>query len=142
MVTRMDRDFGRILKLLRDLKLEEDTLVFFSSDNGGATRLWGDDYFRSTMGLRGHKQNFYEGGIRTPLVARWPGRIARGSTTDHPCGFWDMMATWAELTGIRTPRTDGISFAPTLLGRSGQRRRQFMYWELPRYNAQNRRISP
>ena len=136
MVTRLDSDFGRILKLLRDLNLENDTIVFFSSDNGGATRLWGDDYFRSTMGLRGHKQNFYEGGIRTPLVARWPGRIARGSTTDHPCGFWDMMATWAELTGIRAQRTDGISFVPTLLAGSGQRRHQFMYWELPRYNAQ------
>jgi arylsulfatase A-like enzyme len=135
MVTRMDRDIGRILKLLRELKLEENTIVFFSSDNGGATRLWGDDYFRSTLGLRGHKQNFYEGGIRTALVARWPGRIARGSASDHQCGFFDMMATWAELAGIDAPKTDGISFAPALLGKGGQRRHEFMYWELPRHIA-------
>ena len=91
MVTRMDRDIGRMLRLLRELKLERDTIVFFTSDNGGATKLWGDDYFQSTMGLRGHKQNMYEGGIRAPLLARWPGHIKKGSQTDHPCGFFDMM---------------------------------------------------
>jgi arylsulfatase len=138
MVTRMDRDVGRILNLLRELKLEEDTIVFFTSDNGGATRLWGDDYFGSTLGMRGHKQNFYEGGIRAPMVVRWPGRIKPRSTTDHACGFFDMMVTFAELTGISAPAgTDGISFAPTLLGKGRQRRHEHMYWELPRYNAQN-----
>jgi arylsulfatase A-like enzyme len=137
MVTRMDRDVGRILQLLRELKLEEDTIVFFTSDNGGATRLWGDDYFNSTMGLRGHKQNFYEGGIRTPLVARWPGRIRARSVTAHQCGFFDMMATLAELAGVDAPdATDGISFAPTLLGKGGQRRHEHLYWELPRYDSQ------
>jgi arylsulfatase A-like enzyme len=135
MVTRMDRDVGRIVALLRESGLENDTIVFFTSDNGGATRLWGDDFFRSTAGLRGHKQNMYEGGIRTPLVARWPGRIARGAVTDHPCGFFDVMATLAELAGVEAPKSDGISFAPALLGKNNQRRHEFMYWELPRYNA-------
>jgi arylsulfatase len=135
MITRMDRDVGRILELLRELKLEDDTVVFFTSDNGAATRLWGDEYFNSTGGLRGHKQNFYEGGIRTPMVAKWPGRIKPGSTTDHACGFFDFMVTAAELTGVEAPKqTDCISFAPALLGKSGQRRHEFMYWELPRYN--------
>jgi arylsulfatase A-like enzyme len=135
MVSRMDTDVGRILAALREGGVENDTIVFFSSDNGGATRLWGDDYFRSTSGLRGHKQNFYEGGIRTPLLARWPGRIARGTVTDHPCGFFDVMATVAELTGIAPPKNDGLSFAPTLLGQGKQQRHEYMYWELPRYDS-------
>lgn len=137
MVTRMDRDVGRILALLDELGIAGRTIVFFTSDNGAATPLWNDDFFESTGGLRGHKQNFYEGGIRVPLVARWPGRIAPGSVSDHLCGFWDFLPTALELAGAPIPpHTDGYSILPTLLGRSSeQKRHEFLYWELPRYDA-------
>jgi arylsulfatase A-like enzyme len=137
MVSRMDRDVGRILKLIRDLSIDDRTIVFFTSDNGGATRLWGDDYFESTMGLRGHKQNLYEGGIRTPMIARWPKRIRAGRTSDHPWYFADFLATAAELAGTKPPDNDGISVIPSLLEEGTQRKHDYMYWELPRYNAQN-----
>jgi arylsulfatase A-like enzyme len=135
MVSRMDRDVGRVLALLKELRLEEDTIVFFTSDNGSAVPLWGDDYFRSTAGLRGHKQNLYEGGIRIPMVVRWPGKIARGSVNSHAWGFWDVLPTFAEIAGAKPPaRIDGVSVLPTLLGKS-QPAEKSMYWELPEYNA-------
>jgi arylsulfatase len=135
MITRMDRDIGRVLDLLRELDLENDTIVFFTSDNGSAVPLWGQDYFRSTMGLRGHKQNLYEGGIRTPMLVRWPGRIAQGSVSDHVWGFWDVLPTFAEIAGVKAPGgIDGTSVLPTLLGRK-QPPERLLYWELPRYDA-------
>lgn len=135
MITRMDRDVGRVLDLLRELRLENDTIVFFTSDNGSAVPLWGEDYFRSTMGLRGHKQNLYEGGIRVPMVVRWPGKIGRGRVSDHAWGFWDVMPTLAEIAGEKAPAgIDGVSVLPTLLGKK-QKPEEMMYWELPRYSA-------
>ncbi len=137
MITRMDRDVGRIMALLKELGLDDNTIVFFTSDNGAASPLWKDGYFQSTAGLRGHKQNFYEGGIRVPSIARWPGRIPANSTSDLPWGFWDFLPTATELAGVATPKgIDGMSIVPTLLrsGR-GQRRHEFMYWELPRHDA-------
>jgi arylsulfatase A len=136
MISRMDRDVGRVLSLLKELKLENDTLVFFSSDNGSAVPLWAkQDYFRSTGGLRGLKQNLFEGGILVPMVARWPGRIPKSSVSDHAWGFWDILPTFAELAGAKPPAgIDGVSVLPTLLGKK-QAPEQFMYWELPRYNA-------
>jgi arylsulfatase A-like enzyme len=135
MISRLDRDVGRVLLLLKELKLEKDTVVFFTSDNGSAVPLWGEDYFRSTAGLRGHKQNLYEGGIRVPMVARWPGRIPRGSTSSHAWGFWDVLPTFAEIAGAKpVPGIDGVSVLPTLLGKQ-QLAEKLMYWELPRYNA-------
>lgn len=136
MVTRMDRDVGRILSLLAELNLDNDTVVFFASDNGAAPRLRGDDFFNSTAGLRGHKQNLYEGGIRAPMIARWPGRIARGVTNDHLWAFWDVMPTLCDLAGTDAPSgIDGISAAPQLLGRGQQRQHEYLYWELPRYDG-------
>jgi arylsulfatase len=137
MVTRMDRDVGRIMALLKELNIDDRTLVFFTSDNGGATRLWGEDFFESTLGLRGHKQNLYEGGIRTPMIARWPGRIRSGRLSDHPWYFADFLATAAELSGgTAPPATDGISVVPSLLEKGTQVRHDYLYWELPRYDAQ------
>jgi arylsulfatase A-like enzyme len=136
MVTRMDRDIGRILKLLAELGLEENTLVFFTSDNGGAAKLWSDDFFNSNGPLRGHKQNFYEGGIRVPMIARWPNRIPKGVTSDFPWAFWDIMPTFAEVADTRSPKgIDGMSVLPALLGKK-QQPHEFFYWELPRYNSQ------
>lgn len=143
MITRMDRDVGRILALLKELNLDQDTIVFFASDNGAATRLWNDDFFQSTGGLRGHKQNLYEGGIRVPLVARWPGKIAGGATSDHRCAFWDVMPTLLELARQTIPpHADGVSIVPTLLGKQGQQDHEFMYWESPTYNWTTQQFAP
>jgi arylsulfatase A-like enzyme len=132
MITRMDRDIGRLFDRLKALGLDEKTLVLFSSDNGphkegGANPA----FFGSSGGLRGIKRDLYEGGIRVPLIARWPGRITAGSGSDHVCAFWDFLPTCCELAGVPTPEeTDGLSFLPTLLGQpQRQRQHPYLYWE-------------
>ena len=139
MVTRMDRGVGEIMALLAELGLDENTIVFFTSDNGGQGSGGPDaNFFRANGPLRGYKGQMYEGGIRVPMIARWPGRIAKGAVSDHPWYLADAMATLAELAGVRdrVPRdTDGLSVVPTLLGeRSGrpQQTHRYMYWELQR----------
>lgn len=133
MVTRMDRDVGRILRLLAELGIEQDTVVFFASDNGGAQRLWGDEFFRSWGPFRGHKQNLYEGGIRVPMIVRWPGRVPAGRVSDFAWSFEDVLPTLAEIAGVRAPAgLDGVSVLPTLLG-GRQKPHEYLYWELPRY---------
>jgi len=133
MITRMDRDVGRIMAVLKELNQDRNTIVFFTSDNGAASPLWKDDYFNSTAGLRGHKQNFYEGGIRVPMIARWPERIEAGAVSNLPWAFCDVLPTAAELAGAKTPSgLDGISVVPTLTGQGEQRIHDFLYWELPR----------
>ncbi len=141
MVSHMDRAVGRIMAHLAQLGLEDDTIVFFSSDNGPTGgRVGGADsvFFGSAAGLRGFKGSLYEGGIRTPMIVRWPGKIAAGSTSDHASAFWDVMVTIADLAGVAAPEgTDGISFAPTLLGRpQTQRKHDYLYWEFPGYGGQ------
>lgn len=133
MITRLDRDVGRILDLIARLGLDKDTIVFFTSDNGAAAANW-TDYFRSSGPLRGAKRSFYEGGIRVPMVVRWPGRITEGSRSDHVWGFQDFLPTAVELGGATSPElTDGISVLPTLLGTGEQSKHEYLYWELPRY---------
>jgi len=131
MITRMDAHIGRILARLEEWGLSENTLVMFTSDNG-ATYTGGVDaeYFDSSAGLRGLKGSVYEGGVRVPLIARWPGRIAPGSTSDHVSAFWDMMPTLAELVGAPTPvGLDGVSFLPSLVGEPEQVEHPPLYWE-------------
>ena len=133
MITRMDRDVGRIVALLEELGVERDTLVVFTSDNG-PTYTGGVDaaFFASAGPLRGLKGSVYEGGIRVPMIARWPGRIKPGATSRLPCAFWDWLPTFMDLAGAadRTPKgIDGVSIAPTLLGRGTQKRREYLYWE-------------
>jgi len=135
MITRMDRDVGAILKLIKDLGVDDKTLVIFTSDNGcaggGLRKL-----FKGSGPLRGMKGSLYEGGIRTPFVARWPGRIAKGSVSAHRSAFWDMLATFAELGGARvTKETDGISMVPTLLGSGKQKEHEYLYWEFGKFRA-------
>ena len=135
MITRLDHEVGRILQLIADLDLEEETIVFFTSDNGAAAARW-TDYFQSSGPLRGSKGTFYEGGIRVPMLVRWPGKIAPGSTSEHVWGFQDFLPTAVELAGTRAPLdTDGISVVPTLLGEGAQAQHHYLYWELPRYVA-------
>ena len=113
MVTRLDRDVGRLTSLLKELKLDEKTLVVFASDNGAAYR---DAVFNHSGPLRGYKRDLYEGGIRTPAIARWPGRIKPGAVSDQVWAFWDVLPTLAELTGQKPPAgIDGVSVLPALL---------------------------
>ncbi len=132
MVTRMDRDMGRLLDLLAQLKIDHRTLVIFTSDNG-PQREGGQDpeFFDSNGPLRGMKRDLYEGGIRVPLIAWWPGTVKPESVSDHIGYFGDLMATAAELSKSRTPQpNDSISFLPTLLGRaSRQQEHRYLYWE-------------
>ena len=129
MITRMDRDIGRTMNLLKKLNIDEKTIVFFSSDNG-ATQRW-EGRFDSSGLLRGRKRDMYEGGIRTPLVVKWPGKIKPAAESDHISAFWDFLPTCAELAGVSAPENiDGISMVPTLLGRDDrQKRHKFLYWE-------------
>jgi len=143
MISRMDRDVGRILALLKELAIDRHTVVFLTSDNGPAPPLVGDDYFRSAGPLRGHKENLYEGGIRVPMIVRWPATVPAGVVSDLVWGFEDFMPTAAELAGLRPPAgIDGISILPTLLGPKGagrgQRKHEFLYWELPRRDPKSR----
>jgi len=135
MVSRLDQEVGRVLERLRELGLERDTLVLFSSDNGPSREGGGDPAFFGSSGpFRGEKGELHEGGLRVPFLARWPGRIAPG-TSDLPCASWDVLATCGELAGFPVPASsDGKSLAPTLLGRPAEQGvHEYLYWEhMPR----------
>lgn len=140
MITRMDADIGRLMARLEKYNITSNTLVIFSSDNGHH-REGGNDpkFFDSNGPLRGMKRDLYEGGIRVPTVAYWPGRIQSGTESDHPAYFGDLMATSAELLDLNAPgQLDSVSFLPTLLGQpEKQFKREFLYWEfLERRGAQ------
>lgn len=130
MVSRMDRDIGRIMKLLKELGIDENTIVIFSSDNGGHREGGAEpEFFNSCGPLRGIKRDLYEGGIRVPMIARWPGKIKAGTISEHVSAFWDFLPTCCELGEAKIPEAiDGISFVPTLLGRE-QKRHEYLYWE-------------
>ncbi len=136
MITRMDAAIGRVLDLLDELGCADDTLVFFTSDNGYSYAGWGEDltfeeFFDHRGPWKGEKGNLHQGGLRVPTVARWPGRIEPGAASDLKWAFWDLMPTAAEVAGIDLScRTDGVSIAPTLLGRpERQQAREHLYWE-------------
>lgn len=130
MITYLDAQVGRILDTLKEIGADERTLVIFTSDNGAIPSISPAEYFESNGPLRGQKTNLYEGGIRVPMIARWKGQVRAASVSDHVSANWDMWATFAELTGAPPPEgTDGVSIAPTLLGRSGQRQHESLYWE-------------
>ncbi len=126
----LDRDVGRILDKLEDLRLDENTIVFLTSDNGphqeGGHHV---DFFDSNGPLRGYKRDLYEGGIRVPMLARWPGKIPAGSTSAEPWAFWDVLPTCADLAGVPAPEgIDGLSFVPALTGKA-QQGHEYLYWE-------------
>ncbi len=132
MITRMDREIGTLLDRLEEYGIADDTLVIFTSDNGPTFNGGTDStFFESAGGLRGLKQDLYEGGIRVPLVARWPGHVPAGVTSDLPCAFWDWLPTFADLLGVALPvASDGISLLPALQGRSEPGPpRAYLYWE-------------
>jgi arylsulfatase A-like enzyme len=147
MISTLDEQVGRLLEKLEELGLRDRTLVMFSSDNGppwvglirGGTDTSFFDSARPFRSDRGRgKGSVYEGGIRVPMIAAWPGHIASGTTTDHLSAFWDVLPTVAEVAGAPIPDDiDGISFAPVLLGRPDSKRsHEFLYWEFPSYGGQ------
>jgi len=132
MLTRLDGHVGRIIDELQALGLDEDTVILFTSDNGDENSYYEfTDRFAATGPLRGKKRFLYEGGIRVPMIVRWPGRIEPSRTSALPWAGWDVMATLADLAGVAPPPdTDGISVVPTLLGESQRQvAREYLYWE-------------
>jgi arylsulfatase A-like enzyme len=123
---------GRILDQLRTVGLDEDTVVIVTSDNGDENSYYKyTDRFHATGPLRGKKRFLYEGGIRVPMIVRWPNHIRAGEVNGLPWAGWDVMATLADLAGVECPgHSDGISVVPTLLGRPNEQRpREYLYWE-------------
>jgi arylsulfatase A-like enzyme len=130
MVNLLDDQVGEIVATVRRLGLAENTLIVFTSDNGPSVEGGSDPaYFHSSGGLRGVKRDLYEGGIRVPMIAHWPGTVARG-TSAHVSAFWDWLPTFADLAGLPAPTgLDGLSLAPTLTGRGRQTQHDYLYWE-------------
>ena len=127
MVSRMDRDIGQLMKTLKDQGLDDNTLVIFTSDNGHE---YDEGFFNSNGPLKGSKRDLYEGGIRIPFIARWPGKIKENTSSDHISAFWDMMPTFCDQAGAtKCPTTDGISMKKSFFGQSGQQKHEYLYWE-------------
>ena len=131
MVARLDLYVGQVMARLKEKGLDENTLVIFTSDNGPHVEGGADPaFFKSGGGFRGVKRDLYEGGIREPFVARWPGVVASGRTNDHVGAFWDLLPTFAQLGQTKvTGPIDGISFVPTLTGKGKQIQHNYLYWE-------------
>jgi arylsulfatase A len=128
MVTRLDEGVGAVVAELEDLGVAEDTLILFTSDNGPAGDYLVDaEFFDATGGLRGYKHSLYEGGIRVPMIAWWPGTI-EPRETDHVVAQWDIVPTLAELAGVEVRDVDGLSFLPLLYDES-QPAHEYLYWE-------------
>ncbi len=132
MVTHLDSDVGRLMQLLKELGIDDNTLVIFTSDNGPHLEGGNDpDFFNSNGPFRGYKRDLYEGGIRVPFVARWPGVIEAGRESAHLTAFWDMYPTFCEIAGVEMPpNLDGISILPELAGKK-QSSHEYLYWEFP-----------
>jgi uncharacterized sulfatase len=133
MISRLDADIGKILNQLHDKGLSKNTLVIFSSDNGPHAEGTVDpEFFDSNNPFRGIKRDLYDGGIRVPLIAWWPGRIKAG-TSNHLSSFWDFLPTCAEIAGLEvSQKINGISYLPTLLGDTkNQKKHDYLYWEFP-----------
>jgi arylsulfatase A len=139
MIAAIDRGVGRILSLLKELNLEENTLVFFTSDNGGHSRGAFDTNNRLVNygPFRGHKTTMYEGGLRVPMLARWPNRIPAGQVSTYAWMFQDALPTFAEVANVAAPSDiDGHSVMPTLRGEP-QDPHDLLYWELTPFHASN-----
>ncbi len=131
MITELDDYVGELMSKIKQLGLEENTIIIFVSDNGPHLEGGADpDYFDSNGELKGYKRDLYEGGIRTPMICKWPGVIEAGSKSDHISAFWDVMPTFADIAGVPIPKNiDGISFLPTLTGKGKQTQHDCLFWE-------------
>lgn len=131
MIRNIDNSVGMLLDKLKELGLDENTMVIFCSDNGphqeGRHMM---EFFNSNREFRGMKRDFYDGGVKTPFIVRWPGGVEAGSKSDQTFAFWDFLPTFVDLTGADKPtETDGISFLPTLLGKEQTTEHDYLYWE-------------
>jgi arylsulfatase len=141
MISYLDENVGKLIKQLKDLGIYDNTLIIFTSDNGptyngGTDSPWFDSAhpFRSEFGKG--KGFVYEGGIRVPMIAEWPGKIKPGTVNNHPFAFYDVLPTLCDIAGEKAPAdTDGISFLPSMLGEK-QKDHEFLYWEYPEYGGQ------
>ena len=137
MVTRMDKDIGRLLALLKELKLDDETIVFFSGGDNGSSfapeSKLGQFFEQPTdKQFRGCKRTMYEGGLRQGGLVRWPGKVPAGKVSDEPWAFWDFLPTSVELAGTKLPekaKFDGLSIVPALMG-GEMPKRPYFYWEL------------
>jgi arylsulfatase A len=132
MIKELDDYVGELINKLSELGLEKNTVVIFASDNGPHLEGGADpDYFNSKGDLKGYKRDLYEGGIRTPMLVKWPGKVAKGSKSDLISAFWDILPTFADISSTQIPDDiDGISFLPELLGKKReQKQHKYLYWE-------------
>ena len=131
MMKKVDEDTGRLLDLLKELEIDENTIVMFSSDNGphqeGGHK---PDFFNSNGPLTGYKRDLTEGGIRAPFLVRWPGVVEAGRTSDLASAHWDILPTICELAEVDAPAgIDGISLVPEITGKGEQKQHDYLYWE-------------
>ena len=132
MVTLLDQQVGEIIEKVDELGLADNTIIVFTSDNGPHQEGGADpEYFNGNGPLRGFKRDLYEGGIRVPMIAKWPGKISPNTKTNHPSAFWDVFATFSDIVEYEKPKNlDGISFLPTLMGNpEKQKKHEYLYWE-------------
>lgn len=145
MVSRLDAHVGEVVKLLEELGIRDNTLIIFTSDNGGQGGNWKEmtDFFDGNAPLKGHKGTMYEGGLRVPFIASWPGKIAPGTTSELQIAFWDMLPTFADVAHAKVPAgvdIDGISILPTLLGKGTQKKHDYLYWEYTKGTIRSRAL--
>lgn len=132
MISRLDWEIGKIMQRLKELGVEDNTIIMFSSDNGPhAEGGRSPEFFQSSGPFRGVKRDLYEGGIRMPFIVKWPGVVEPGLKSDHISAFWDVLPTLTDIAGVNTPNNiDGISFLPTLQGKEEeQKEHEYLYWE-------------
>ncbi len=136
MISRLDQYVGEIIKAIADKGLAENTLIIFTSDNGPHRENGGDpEFFNSSGAFRGIKRDLYEGGIRVPYVAYWPGKI-KPAVNHEPAALWDMYPTVLELAGIKNKvKTDGLSLVPVLLNKGKRKKHEYFYWEFHENNG-------
>ena len=148
MITRMDNEVGKLLSLLKELGLDDNTVIFFASDNGNSSYGYENRYLQEKSGptlaeffnhdspTRGRKGDSYNGAFHVPAMVRWPDQITPGQVNDYIWAFWDFMPTAAEIAGIDTPAgIDGVSILPTLLGIGEQKQQDYLYWEYQQKQA-------
>lgn len=147
MITRMDTEVGKLIALLKELKLDDNTIIFFASDNGNSTenderylKLKSgptlSEFFNSTSPTRGDKGDSYDGAFHVPALVRWPGHIAPNQVSNQIWAFWDFLPTAAEIAGIKAPAAiDGISILPSILGKGAQKQHDYLYWEYKQNQA-------
>ncbi|WP_089238922.1 arylsulfatase [Belliella buryatensis] len=139
LVKSLDDYVGQVMGALESKGIADNTILIFTSDNGthieGGRRMEDVDYFQSSGQYRGVKRDLYDGGIKVPLIMRWPNKIEQNSTTDHRASFWDVYNTLGDVVGNKDDTRDGISFLPTLLGKSKQRKHKYLYWEFHEFGG-------